>query len=174
MLKLYAPLFLPLMLPLMLQPLALLLPPELAQAAAKSIAPASETAAPPAFALNTAGVCWLYNLSGYLALDTEGEVVPLQPYCQQQHNWAWHEPAAFWQQFREVATAETLSYSQTLDQDEIEAYAQTICLFLESGGTVEQLTQIQSDQAFPDAFEQAVTLASVNSLCRQYRKLYRH
>lgn len=126
---------------------------------------------PPAFELGTAGVCWLYNLSGYLALDAEGEVVALQPYCQQQRNWAWHEPALFWRRFREVASAETLRYSQQFEPDAVEAYGQTICLFLKEGGSPEQLAQIQADQAFPSEFERAVTTASINSLCREYRKL---
>ncbi|MEA5597472.1 hypothetical protein [Rivularia sp. UHCC 0363] len=144
-------------------------------AAAQSVSqPSSQPeAAPPAFDLNTAGICWLYNLSGYLALDTVGEVVPLQPYCQQQRNWAWYNSAPFWQQFRQVATVETLRYSQSLDPDAIEAYGQTICLFFKDGGSAEQLAEIQSDSTFPAKFEQAVTVAALNSLCRQYHQLYR-
>ncbi len=139
----------------------------------QALAAQPEPAAPPVFELGTAGVCWLYNLSGHLALDASGELVSLQPYCQQQRNWAWHEPSLFWQRFRAAANPETLRYSQKLDPDAVEAYGQTICLFFKDGGTITELTQIQADQRFPASFEQAVTVASVESLCKEYRDLYR-
>lgn len=138
-------------------------------APAAASAPAAETAAPPEFNPGTVGICRLYNLSGYLALDAEGRILPLRPYCQQQRNWAWHEPKEFWQRFREVATVEAVNYSQTLDQQAIDAYAQSICPFLEAGNTLEQLTQIQANRPFPADFERALTVAAVDTYCQQHR-----
>lgn len=124
---------------------------------------------PPEFQLGTTGVCRLYSLSGYLALDSQGEMVPLREYCQQRRNWVWYEPDQFWQTFREVASAETISFTQTLDQDQVEAYAESICPFLEDGGTLQELAEIRSDAQLPIDFEQALAVAAIKTYCRQYR-----
>jgi hypothetical protein len=126
-------------------------------------------AEPPEFNPGTPGVCRLYNLSGYLAIAADGQLVTLKPYCQQQRNWVWYEEGRFWSQFRDTATAETMAFAQTLDRHEIEAYALTICPFLQDGGTLPELRQIQADDRLPPEFEQAVTVAAVRTYCRQYR-----
>lgn len=130
---------------------------------------ATSEAEPPAFRLGTPGICRFYNLSGYLAVAADGQLVPLEPYCEQQHNWVWYEESKFWQRFRDAASGETLSFAQTLDRHEIEAYALSICPFLEDGGTLAELQQIQADDRLPPAFEQAITVAAVRTYCRQYR-----
>lgn len=128
---------------------------------------------PPAFKPGTPGVCHLYQLSGYLAIDPQGQVVPLSEYCEQQRNWAWYETGDFWHEFREVAGAETLSYAQTLDRDKVEAYAQSICPFLANGGTMQELAEIRTDAQLPADFERAVTIAAVKTFCREHRQQIR-
>jgi hypothetical protein len=128
---------------------------------------------PPEFQPGTPGVCRIYNLSGYMAMDQQGQVVPLSQYCEQQRNWAWYEPDDFWQEFRKVASAETITFAQSLTQARVEAYAQSICPFLEDGGTLQELAQMQTDAQLPADFEQAVTVAAVKTYCRQHRQQIR-
>jgi hypothetical protein len=137
--------------------------------AALNRAKPDESEPPPPFELSAPGICRLYNLSGYFALDAAGAVLPLRSYCQEQQNWAWYLPGEFWQNFRQVASPETLNYVQTLDRDEVEAYAQAICPFLDSGAMPEDLARIQADQQFPPAFEQAVSAAAIRTYCPDYR-----
>lgn len=130
---------------------------------------ADEAEQPPPFDPTAPGVCRLYNLSGHFALDAAGDVLPLHSYCREQQNWAWYLPGEFWQEFRQVASPETLTYVQTLDRDKVEAYAQAICPFLKSGATAADLSRLQADQQFPPAFEQAVTVAAVQTYCPEYQ-----
>jgi hypothetical protein len=127
----------------------------------------------PEFALGTPGVCRLYNLSGYLALHADGAMVSLEQYCQQQRNWLWHETDELWERFRDVATEATLAFAQTLDQDRVEVYAQSICPFLEAGGTLQALAEMQSDQQLPADFDRAITIAAVHTYCDHYRSALR-
>lgn len=124
---------------------------------------------PPEFELGTPGVCRLYNLSGYLAMNADGQMVPLKQYCQQQRSWVWYETDELWERFRDIAAEETIAFTQTLNQDRAEAYAQSICPFLEEGGTLQELAEIQADQQFSAGFEQAITIAAVRTYCPQYR-----
>ncbi len=142
------------------------------ESATPDSAAANQADQPPPFDLTAPGVCRLYNLSGYFALDAAGAVLPLPLYCQEQQNWAWYLPGEFWQEFRQVASAETLTYTQTLDRDKVEVYAQAICLFLESGATGEDLARIQADQQLPPDFEQAVTVAAIQTYCPDYRSVW--
>jgi hypothetical protein len=128
---------------------------------------------PPEFQPGTPGVCRLYHLSGYMAMNQQGQVVSLSQYCEQQRNWAWYDPDNFWQEFRKVASAETITFAQSLTQARVEAYAQSICPFLEDGGTLQELAQIQTDAQLPADFEQAVTIAAVKTYCRQHRQQIR-
>lgn len=130
---------------------------------------ANETEQAPPFDLAAPGVCRLYNLSGYFALDAAGGLLSLHRYCRDQQNWAWYLPGEFWQEFRQVASPETLTYAQTLDRDKVEAYAQAICPFLKSGATAADLSRIQASQQFPPDFEQAVTTAAIQTYCPEYR-----
>lgn len=124
---------------------------------------------PAEFGLGTPGVCRMYNLSGYLALNADGQMVPLEQHCQQQRNWVWYETNELWERFRDVATAETIAFTQTLAQDRAEAYAQSICPFLEEGGTLQELAAVQADKQLPSDFEQAITIAAVKTYCPRYR-----
>lgn len=124
---------------------------------------------PPEFKFGTLGICRIYNWSSYLALASDGQVVTLRQYCQQQRNWVWYEEGRFWERFRDVATAETMTFAQSLDQNRIETYAQAICPFLADGGSFRDLAKIQADPPLPANFEQAVTAAAVRTYCRQYR-----
>lgn len=132
-------------------------------------APIASAPEPPEFKPGTLGICGIYNWSGYLAVAADGRIVTLRQYCQQQRNWVWYEEGRFWERFRDVATVETLAFTQTLDRNQVEAYALSICPFLAEGRTVQDLSQMQADQQLPDAFERAVTIAAVRTYCRRYR-----
>ena len=129
----------------------------------------SRASEPPEFRLGTAGVCRLYQLSGYLALAADGRMVPLTQYCQQQRNWVWYEEGKFWRKFREAANSETMAFTQTLNQHEVEAYAGSICASSDDGTTMQELREIQADQQLPADFERTVTVAAVKTYCRQHR-----
>jgi hypothetical protein len=128
-----------------------------------------EAQEPPEFRLGTAGVCQLHQLSGYLALAADGQMLPLTEYCQQQRNWVWYEASDFWKEFRQVASVETLTFTQTLNRERVEAYAGSICTCLDDGTTLQELQKIQADDQLPADFERAVTIAAVKAYCRQHR-----
>jgi hypothetical protein len=130
----------------------------------------SSESEPPEFEPGTLGICRFYNLSGYSAVAADGQLVTLKSYCQEQRNWVWYEEGRFWRRFRDAATPETLAFAQTLDRHQVEAYAQSICPFLEDGGTLPELAEIQADSRLPTEFEQAVTVAAVRTYCRRYRR----
>lgn len=138
------------------------------QDASRQLAADSDQA-PPEFDWTAPGVCRLYHLSGHMAIDSTGQVIGLRQYCRELQNWAWYEPSRFWRKFRRVATPEMLNFAQTLDRDSVEAYGQSICPFLQNGGTMQELTQLQANQQFPTGFEQAIIAASVRSYCPEYR-----
>lgn len=123
----------------------------------------------PEFKPGTLGVCGLHQVSGYLAVTPDGQMVPLSQYCQQQQNWVWSAESDFWQEFRAAATPETVVFAQSLDRHEVEAYAHTICTFLDDGATLQEIQSVQSDQQLPASFERAVTIAAIKANCRQYR-----
>lgn len=123
---------------------------------------------------NRPGVCNLHNLGGYLVIDASGNLVPLPIYCQQ----AQPEPTAptasreadrFWQTFNTVASSQTLDYANRVDRQSITAYAATICPYLEQGGTLQELRQLQSSQALPAGVDVAITVAAIHSYCPAYR-----
>jgi hypothetical protein len=131
---------------------------------------------PPVFQTGTLGLCHLYNLSGYFAIDQTGAVVPLQPYCQDQQNWVWYAEGSFWRAFRRAATTEALTFAQTLDQQAIEAYALSICTLLNDESftpatAMQTLETVQSGGPLPIAFDQAVTQAAIRTYCPEHRSV---
>jgi hypothetical protein len=125
------------------------------------------------FAQGTLGVCQLYNLSGYAAVDATGHLVILSQYCSSQRATANPEGERFWQEFRTAASKETNAFVKTLEPEKVVAYGTTICPFLEHGGTVQELRQLQTDGTLPYGFETAVTTAAIHTYCPAYARLDR-
>ena len=132
-----------------------------------AIAP-SPALAQDKFAQDALGLCGLYNLSGYSAVNAAGVLVNLTQYCQQQQMQE-AAIAPFWQAFVAAASQKTVAYAQGLGQQEVAAYGTTICPFLENGGTLDQLRQIQGSGELASGFEAAVVVAAVNTYCPTYQ-----
>ncbi|MBD3882102.1 hypothetical protein IFO70_10060 [Phormidium tenue FACHB-886] len=119
-------------------------------------------------ALDPLRLCPLQNLSGYSAIDATGSLINLKQYCQLQvRTQLSHAP--FWQAFAAAAAPRAIAYARTLDQEAILAYSDTICPFLENGGTINQLRQIQTSGTLPSEFEVAVTIAAIQTQCPTYQ-----
>jgi Protein of unknown function (DUF732) len=116
---------------------------------------------------DTLGLCGLHNLSGYSAIDAVGSLVNLTQYCHQQQV----QPSAspFWQSFLVAADRNTVAYAEALGQQQVAAYGTAICPFLENGGTLAQLRQIQVSGELPSGFEVAVAVAAIHTYCPTYR-----
>jgi hypothetical protein len=119
-------------------------------------------------ALDSLRLCPLHNLSGYSAIDAAGNLINLSQYCQSQQQMAQPNRAPFWQAFLTAADPQAIAYARTLDQEAVFAYSSTICPFLENGGTVNQLRQIQTG-SLPSGFEVAVTIAAIQTHCPSYQ-----
>lgn len=117
------------------------------------------------FAKDRLGICPLYNLSGYSTIDLQGNLVNLTAYCQGVSNTSEIRNNDFWRNFVEVADNEAIAYAETYGRTEVNAYGNTICSFLQNGGTLAELRQVQSDQSFPPTFEIAVTMAAIETYC---------
>jgi hypothetical protein len=123
------------------------------------------------------GICGLYNHSGYLVVNETGNLVDMVEYCQQQREHqqsqanAQRSPLAseFWRTFAATANAEAQQVATTLGPEEVMAYGTTICPFLQQGGTLPELRQIQTDGNLPSNFETAVTVAAIYTYCPSYR-----
>lgn len=123
--------------------------------------------------LQATGICGLYNHSGYLVVNEAGQLVNVVDYCQnQQAQQAQQTPpenSAFWRAFATTASSEARAVATTLGSDEVIAYSTTICPFLDQGGTLQELRQIQLDGELPSGFETAVTVAAIQAYCPAHR-----
>jgi hypothetical protein len=122
------------------------------------------------------GVCGLNNRSGYLIVDESGNLVDLVDYCrryqdQLESRISPSDPgsSSFWQAFEASASPEAIVVANSLGSEEVIAYASTICPFLEQGGSLPELRQIQGDGHLPTSFEVAVTFAAINTYCPAFR-----
>jgi hypothetical protein len=120
-------------------------------------------------ALDPLRLCPLHNLSGYSAIDASGNLINLRQYCQSQQEMAKPNHAPFWQAFLAAAAPAAIDYARTLNADAVFAYSETICPFLENGGTLNQLRQIQGSGTLPSEFEVAVTSAAIQTECPAYQ-----
>jgi hypothetical protein len=114
-------------------------------------------------------LCPLHNLSGYSAIDAAGNLINLNQYCQSQQQMAQPNRTPFWQTFLATADPEAIAYARMLNHEAVFAYGEAICPFLESGGTVGQLRQIQTGGTLPSSFEVAVTIAAIQTHCPIYQ-----
>ena len=120
--------------------------------------------------LQATGICGLYNHSGYLVVDEAGRLVNVVDYCQnQREQQTTPETSAFWQAFEATANSQARATATALGPDEVVAYGSTICPFLDQGGTLDELRQIQLDGDLPSGFETAVTVAAIQTYCPTYR-----
>jgi hypothetical protein len=120
-------------------------------------------------ALDRLRLCPLHNLSGYSAIDAAGNLINLSQYCQSQQQMAQSNHAPFWQAFLTAADPKAIAYARTLNHEAVFAYGEAICPFLESGGTVGQLRQIQTAGTLPSGFEVAITIAAIQTHCPTYQ-----
>ena len=115
------------------------------------------------------GLCNLYPLSGHAIIDTSGNLVTLPQYCQALREIEKSGSSPFWQAFLAAGNREAIAFAHTLEQKEVIAYSQTICPFLQGGGTLDDLRRIQSGGELPAEFEVAITIAAINVYCPAYR-----
>ncbi|HEY9663624.1 MAG TPA: DUF732 domain-containing protein, partial [Allocoleopsis sp.] len=64
-----------------------------------------------------------------------------------------------------MANARAIEVENELGQEDVVAYGSVICPFLDQGGTLAELRQIQGDGNLPRDFEVAVTVAAINTYC---------
>ncbi|MCU0565868.1 MAG: DUF732 domain-containing protein [Oculatellaceae cyanobacterium Prado106] len=119
------------------------------------------------------GVCNLYNLSGYAAIDSNGEIVNLMDYCHnfrqnQSEEVALRNEQRFWENFVLAADQGAIAFAETLGQEQVLAYGNTVCPFLKGGGSLGELRQVQADQDLPPRFDVAVTVAAIHTYCPRY------
>lgn len=122
-----------------------------------------------ATAIQTDGICGLYNRSGYLVVDETGNLVDVVEYCSHLRDQAEPRASAFWQTFESTATSDAIAVANTLNPDAVVEYGASICPFLEQGGSLRELRQIQGDGELPSDFEVAVTIAAIYTYCPTYR-----
>ncbi|NJO42883.1 MAG: DUF732 domain-containing protein [Cyanobacteria bacterium CRU_2_1] len=115
------------------------------------------------------GICGLYTRSGFLIIDESNQVITLTDYCRGQRERDDIETSQFWQNFEAAATSETIAFAKSQGEADVVAYGITICPFLERGGTMGELREMQADGDLPSAFEIAVTLAAIHTYCPAYR-----
>jgi hypothetical protein len=136
------------------------------------------TLAQAASSSGIAGICGLNQRSGYLIVDETGNLVDLVSYCQQQadrveqvtrSSSANPRSTSFWQAFETSASPEAIVTANALGADEVIAYGSAICPFLEQGGSLGELRQIQGDGNLPTSFEVAVTIAAIDTYCPAFR-----
>lgn len=114
------------------------------------------------------GVCGLYNRAGYLVVDESGNLVSMGDYCQRQHDRSAPAISRFWEAFTATASSKAIEVANSLGQEEVVTYGTTICPFLEQGGSLSELRQIQDDGDLPRDFEVAVTIAAIHTYCPVY------
>ena len=144
--------------------------PELAVARERTTPTTPRThQAEPDYPPGTLGICRMAPLTGRVAIDHSGNLLVLSDYCRSQHDQLDDQAEHFWQNFIKSAGSEAIDFAHTLDRQSVVAYGTTICPFLENGGTLPELRQLQSDTRLPSTFETAVTLAAIYTYCPAYR-----
>jgi Protein of unknown function (DUF732) len=119
---------------------------------------------------NRGDMCASYNASGYMIVDPYGRLVNLRDYCNtQKAEGSPQQSQSFWEQFVKWADADAIAFANNLDRQDVVAYGATICPFLQNGGSLSDLRQLQADAQLPTGFESAITAAAVNTYCPGYR-----
>jgi len=151
-----------------------------------ALVPAADNSPAP----DNRGLCQLNNLAGRSIIDPQGQLINLLDFCEQQQTLQLTEPQlipdsdhsqanpeenqeefqqeAFWRSFTEVASSDAVQFSNTLDRQQIIAYGATICPYLNNGGTLQQVRQIQAQGKRPTSFDVAVTIAAIHTDCPEY------
>jgi hypothetical protein len=148
------------------------------------------TQAPPA--PDDRGLCQLNNIGGRAIIDPQGQLIGLTDFCRQQPTTQptesqsasnasnasgddqsqsgdkEHQDEEFWRSFNQVASPDAVQFSDTLDRQQILAYSTTICPYLNNGGTLQQIRQIQATGKLPTSFDVAVTIAAIHTYCPEY------
>lgn len=125
------------------------------------------------------GICGMYYLAGRAAIDTSGQLIRLEEYCQTYRvnvlaaTSSVEDPnnLIFWQNFAAVATSEAIEFAQAQEPGAVLAYSATICPLILETGSLAAVRQSQSDGELPQSFEVAVTIASIYTYCPNYQSL---
>jgi Protein of unknown function (DUF732) len=126
----------------------------------------------------TPGICRLPFRAGRMVVTTNGQLMNLPDYCaQSQSNFSQPvtEPvdlsseSDFWQAFVTAASPSALEFAESIGQDKVTEYGTSICAALRDGQSLDELRQTQADGRTSVAFEAAVTVASVNTNCPEFR-----
>ncbi|NJN86243.1 MAG: hypothetical protein HC881_07925 [Leptolyngbyaceae cyanobacterium SL_7_1] len=131
---------------------------------------AQEAIAPP-----SRGICAMQYYSGLATIDTDGQVVSLEDYCRAFPSVAPEtapisvEGNKFWQAFLTAASPAALAFAESTGQQAVIDYGMTICPYLDDGGSLPELRQIQSSLPIPPSFDVAVTVAAIHTNCPEYR-----
>lgn len=123
------------------------------------------------------GICGVYYYSGLSIVDSQGRTVSVEEYCQTLSlspeaivNISTEEPdIAFWQAFLVAASPTAIEFANAAGQLKVVEYGRTICPFLRSGNSIDDLRQKQAQSSTPPSFEAAVTVAAINTYCTEYR-----
>jgi hypothetical protein len=124
------------------------------------------------------GICGLYYYSGLTVIDVNGQVSAVEDYCRNRTASqdvliipavAGSRDDAFWQAFLLAANPTARQFAESVGRDKVVDYGNTICPFLQDGGTIDRLREVQSDSQTPASFEAAVTVAAINTHCPEYR-----
>ncbi len=121
------------------------------------------------------GLCSVREIGGRAIVNAQGQLITLNEYCQQQVQAIEQQTPspdlnhqAFWQAFLQVASPQAIEFSETIDRQQLLAYSTTICPFLSSGGTMQQIRAVQVQSRLPAAFDAAVNVAAVHTYCPQF------
>lgn len=122
------------------------------------------------------GICGLHYYSGLTVIDRTGQVVSLEEYCASLPSPTLLIEAPpvdgatpFWQAFLRAASPAAVEFANSVGQPAVVTYGATICPYLQDGGSMQELRQIQSQSAIPQSFEVAVTIAAIHTYCPDYR-----
>lgn len=123
------------------------------------------------------GICGIHYYSGLSIVDSRGRTVSVEEYCETLSlspqaivNFPTEEnDLAFWQAFLVAASPTAMEFANAAGSAKVIEYGRTICPFLRSGNSMDDLRQKQAEGQTPPSFEAAVAVAAVNTYCTEYR-----
>jgi hypothetical protein len=121
------------------------------------------------------GLCSIGEIGGRAIVNSQGRLITLNEYCQQQVQAIEQQTPPpdfdqqeFWQAFLQIASPPAIAFSEMIDRQQLLAYSTTICPFLASGGAMQQIRAVQVQSQLLAAFAAAVNVAAVYTDCPQF------
>lgn len=74
----------------------------------------------------------------------------------------------FWQTFLTAASPEAIVFAQSVEQEAVLEYGQTICPSLDEGKTMDEVRATQIENGLPADFDAAVNVAAIHAYCPQH------